>query len=531
VTLDPFIEMHEAISINARGDIGASRQQRPTSNGSSVTLGRAAHGPEAARLRALAGPLYGALFRAGTITPAQRELCEMIVKGSFALGRVDARFVRLNDVMALTRPGQDVAPLLNGYTKVTASRLPDGEPEKVRTMGLIELGMVRRVALADVPGGPRWCLALVPVWSSWKCGWSHSAGEMARWQGERLALAESCLAQPVAQEIAERWSLDALLQEGEIEAAERLVNEERQPARAPVHQRDAGPNGGANARQRDQTVSGLDRGPNARPMASERPVGGSGQRDVASRDDARQTVSALNGSAQPVVDDIAIRVRFSKIAALASQRVAGPNDAARNDVVHPGGVQQRDCARRTGQQPNDGMQRHGAGGTCHQADARPCRPVGGGRADAVGGSEIPKRVFSGNGAGPEFPKARASETVKQELKQKTVQPLNCSVGGDGELRRQNRLLADLTVEFERAHGTDWAAAEMANSGVHWRMVARDWPELLDSETANLRDHINEGRKFTRNAQAFVTYYMLKRLGAATWPAARLKISRNLFKNQ
>lgn len=115
-------------------------------------------------------------------------------------------------------------------------------------------------------------------------------------------------------------------------------------------------------------------------------------------------------------------------------------------------------------------------------------------------------------------------TVKQEQERehRTVQPLNCS----SDVNRQNGLLRELRVEFARAHGEAKAADEMARSGIHWRMVARDWPAIMEEETSALRAHINEGGKFSRGAWFMVNHYILRRLGEPNFEAARKNLKES-----
>lgn len=129
----------------------------------------------------------------------------------------------------------------------------------------------------------------------------------------------------------------------------------------------------------------------------------------------------------------------------------------------------------------------------------------------------------------------------------TVQPLN----GFKDVPAENRLLADIRLEFARAHGQAAADRELVNYGGAWRKVARHWPAQLESATSELRHRITRGEELRREAWFFLAWEFRNYIGLppnSTWPDVWLliekigdypltardshqKIQRNLFKPQ
>lgn len=161
-------------------------------------------------------------------------------------------------------------------------------------------------------------------------------------------------------------------------------------------------------------------------------------------------------------------------------------------------------------------------------DVPPLRPE---RSCAAHDSVLPNRKPPEIGGDSILPNRRfgniestRARTVNGEQKQITVQQLNCY----GDKDESNRLLADLRIEFARAHGNEAADAEMQRSGGNWRRVARAMPQRLEREIAALRAHINEGGHFTKNAWFWLRYYLVTARGFKDWDEAIKKSGNPTF---
>lgn len=179
----------------------------------------------------------------------------------------------------------------------------------------------------------------------------------------------------------------------------------------------------------------------------------------------------------------------------------------------------------------------GGGGSPSVGSTSACRGVGSAKdAPMVGartesGASASCRSESRNterpmksGGVPNFGTAPVKQLTGTE--QRTVQQLN------GVRRRDDssRLLAELEVEFTRAHGADEARAEMVNSGGCWRQVARRWPNEFEAQIGGLRAHLNDGGRVETKAWFYFQFYFRRAVGCSTWQEVAEK-ARNLFNNQ
>lgn len=185
----------------------------------------------------------------------------------------------------------------------------------------------------------------------------------------------------------------------------------------------------------------------------------------------------------------------------------------------------RDARRVENERQDAAACRGGVLGRSHGEDAR---AAGGSRPRVVDGggvSEVRKAESRGTvGVLPKFGTVAGAAVNSEQKKQKTVQPLNSYL----RVNDENRLLAELKVEFARAHGQNDADNEMVNYGGAWRQLARANPDLLERETAALRAHISEGGKFSWAAWHFVRHYTLKSIGVHTWAAAAARNFKESF---
>ena len=105
--------------------------------------------------------------------------------------------------------------------------------------------------------------------------------------------------------------------------------------------------------------------------------------------------------------------------------------------------------------------------------------------------------------------------------EKTVKPLNSSTVKPRRLSWQdeNRLLDEIRIQFERAHGNAEAKSEMSRSGAFWRKVCRNFPDELESAVGELRHRLNEGKGFNTRAWFWLKHEVLIYIGADDWASA------------